>query len=88
MITLNDTLPIGVTLVSTSLSPNIISGNSLIWNTLSLAAGGKATITILVQVNAGVSGDLTNSAVVTYKNTNDVEFPQVSDQKTTTIVPP
>jgi len=88
MISLNDSLPSGVALTSTSLAPNIISGNSLVWNTLMLAPGGKATITILVQVNIGTLGTITNKATVTYKNTNDIEFLQISDQKSTLITAP
>ena len=88
IITLNDTLPAGVTVNSTSMAPNIISGTSYIWNTLTLAPGGKATITILVKVSTVTSGTITNTAIATYRNANDIEFSQVSDQKSTLITTP
>ena len=88
IITLNDTLPAGVTVNSTSMAPNIISGTSYIWNTLTLAPGGKVTITILVKVSTVTSGTITNTAIATYRNVNDIEFPQESDQKSTLITAP
>lgn len=58
-----DTLPAGMTLVSTSGCSNDPSGvpNCSLGN---LAAGASSSYTVTVQVAAGVSGTLTNTAVV------------------------
>ena len=64
-VVVTDTLPDGVTFLSAS-NGGTLSGNTVTWNTGTLAAGASATYTVTVQVNSTLSAStLTNSASVT-----------------------
>jgi uncharacterized repeat protein (TIGR01451 family) len=64
-VVVTDTLPSGVTLVSTSASPNSIAlnGSLLTWNLGNLATNAGGKLTIVVKTLSG--GSITNSAVAT-----------------------
>jgi len=83
-----DTLPSGVTFVSATSSQGTVSGSGsdVTADLGDLADGGQATITILVNVAAGASGTLVNSATVTGTETETNETNN-TDQVSTTVQP-
>ncbi len=66
-VTITDTLPAGVTYASASSSQGTVSqaGGTVTVNVGGLANGATATATILVTMNPGTRGTITNTAVVT-----------------------
>ena len=65
-VTVTDTLPAGVSYVSASSSQGTanFANGELTVNLGGLATGGTATTTVVVSVNSGVTGTLTNTAVI------------------------
>ena len=79
-VTLTDTLPGGVSFVSSSASPGTCSGTGPVICTMgSLASGDSATVTIVVTPNS--AGDLTNTASVTAPESD----PSTGDNTATAI---
>jgi uncharacterized repeat protein (TIGR01451 family) len=70
-ITVQDTLPAGVTFVSSSGTGSYSSGTG-VWTVGSLAPGGVATLNIIVTVSA-TSGTVTNIAQVTASSVADLD---------------
>jgi uncharacterized repeat protein (TIGR01451 family) len=66
-VTITDTLPAGVTYASASSSQGAVSqaGGTVTVNVGGLASGATATATILVTMNPGTRGTITNTAVIT-----------------------
>jgi uncharacterized repeat protein (TIGR01451 family) len=85
-VTLTDTLPPGVSLVSTTVSqgPGCSGSATVVCGLGSLNSGSSATVTILVAVNASTTGSLTNSANVS-AGENDPAPSNNSGSTTTTV---
>ncbi len=84
-VTVTDTLPVGVSFVSSSASPGTCSGTSTVTCTLgSLASGDSATVTIVVTPNS--TGELTNTASV-IATESDPSTGDNTAPDTTTVIP-
>jgi uncharacterized repeat protein (TIGR01451 family) len=82
-VTLSETLPAGVTLVSVAPSQGSCSGSGTITCSLgTLAANGSATVTVTVLVTKKVSGSLTTTASVVAAETDPVTTNNVASATT------
>jgi uncharacterized repeat protein (TIGR01451 family) len=82
---INDTLPMGVTFVSSSIAPDTVSGQTLGWH-LTNVAPGPHSITVTVAVNSSANGTLTNWAWLDYSSAYGLGMEPSSDSATV-IVP-
>ncbi|WP_055490075.1 DUF11 domain-containing protein [Streptomyces sp. TP-A0356] len=81
--TVNDTLPLGLTNISTTTAGCTVSGTSLSCTAGALAAGASRTITVTGTVGPNVSGGLTNTATV---RGNDPDLAPGNDTATATAL--
>ena len=75
---INDTLPTGVTFVSSSIAPDTVSGQALGWH-LTNVAPGPHSITVTVTVNSTANGTLTNWVWLDYSSAYGLSLEQSTD---------
>ncbi len=77
----NDTIPDDVDFVSSNPAYTSVSGNTYTWFMASVAAGTGGTITIVVEVKAGIPDEtlLRNTATLDYSDANGNPYPQMKD---------
>ena len=85
-VVVTDTLPAGVTFVSTTGCTNDPNGVA-VCNLGNIVAGGSAQFSVEVTVDAGTSGTITNAASVT-SDTNDPDTSNNSTMEDTTVNQP
>ncbi|MEW5826965.1 MAG: PKD domain-containing protein, partial [Candidatus Bipolaricaulota bacterium] len=81
-----ETLPAGVTFTSATASVGTYSSSTNVWTVGNLAAGASATLTLVVNVNPGTTGTLTNTACAT-GNETDPNAANNCGTTTTTVTP-
>jgi len=89
-VVVKDTIPEGVTFVSSSPSYSSMSGRTYEWDIGTVDPGVIDSITITVQVNAGIADQttLTNVATFDYADANGNCYAQMSDDATTAVTAP
>ncbi|GAB5403266.1 MAG: SdrD B-like domain-containing protein [Aureliella sp.] len=88
-VTLNDTLPSGLTFVSATSTVGTATGagNVVTGNIGTLASGASATVTVTATVDATASGTLTNTATVTGTETETNSTNNSATQTTDIAIP-
>jgi uncharacterized repeat protein (TIGR01451 family) len=71
-VTANDTIPANTTFVSSTPAPGIYTSSNGTWEIGSLSANATATLTLVVKVNNGFSGTITNTATVSSNESDDL----------------
>jgi len=84
-VTVNDTLPSNVTFLSASGA--VRNGNTVTWSGLNLAAGQSVALSVVVQINSGVSNGtiISNTASVGTVSVQDVTTVQTNGTATLTL---
>ncbi|MDO9538089.1 MAG: hypothetical protein Q7J68_07205, partial [Thermoplasmata archaeon] len=84
-IMITESYPVGVTFISSIPAPTVWPN---VWLIGALAPGASGTIFIDVQINAGVSGTLTNLVDLDYENGIGTTMPTESDSAITVVADP
>lgn len=84
-VVVTDTLPAGVTFVSAT--PGYSGPNPLVWSVGTLVVGASRTYTVVVTVDNGTAGPLSNTATIG-SSTSDPEPANNSDTEPTTVLHP
>jgi uncharacterized repeat protein (TIGR01451 family) len=72
-VVISDTLPIGLSLLSSTPSQGVYDSSSGLWQVGSLAANTNATLVLAAQVNSGTAGQiLTNTAEISSSDQSDL----------------
>jgi len=89
-VVIKDTLPVGVTYVSSVPAPTSIAGLLLTWSIGTMAANSVAVITVTVTVNTTVADDtlLLNSVTMDSKDANGNDLPQKSSSVSVEVTAP
>ena len=89
-VVVKDTIPEGVTFVSSSPSYSSMNDRTYEWDIGDVAGGVTDSITVTVQVNVGVADqiELTNVATFDYADANGNYYPQMGDDATTSVTAP
>ncbi len=89
-VVIQDTIPAGTTYVSSSPTYESVLGNTYTWHEGTVAAGVSDTITLIVEVNTGISDGtvLTNYVTLDYEDMDGDPLPQESDSVDVTVYTP
>ncbi len=87
-VVVRDTLPAGLSYVSASPAPSSVSGQTLIWNLGTQAAGASGTISVQAQVLMSAPVSLVNTAQVSTTSLGDPNTSNDTSTWTTTVLRP